>query len=81
MPEMAVVDESRLDLLPDQVIRALTTLDTSELDRLLPIAEDLQARRVKLESSESAMRLLSAVLSETSRNLRLLKRLHLQPVA
>jgi len=78
---MAVVDESRLDLLPDQVIRALTTLDTSELDRLLPIAEDLQARRVKLESSESAMRLLSAVLSETSRNLRLLKRLHLQPVA
>lgn len=78
---MAVVDESRLDLLPDQVIRALTTLDTSELDRLLPIAEDLQARRVKIESSESAMRLLSAVLSETSRNLRLLKRLHLQPVA
>jgi len=78
---MAAVDESRLDLLPDQVIRALTTLDASELDRLLPIAEDLQARRVKLESSESAMRLLSAVLSETSRNLRLLKRLHLQPVA
>jgi hypothetical protein len=64
------------DALIDGVIRALAASDVLELDRLLGIAERIPRRQSELQCVGSKMPLLAALLAETSRNLRLLKRVY-----
>ncbi len=71
---MKIDDSWTADVLVDRAIQALVASDASELDRLLRIAEGIPARQSELRCVGSKMPLLAALLAETSRNLRLLKR-------
>jgi hypothetical protein len=81
---MAIADAWSTDLFPgsflEHVIRALAANDACELNRLLQIAEDIGERRSQslpqILLDESRMRLFSSVLTETSRNVRLLRRVY-----
>jgi hypothetical protein len=63
------------DSLVLHIFRALTAVDASELTSLLRVVEDSREQRLEMRLDETEMRLLAALLAETSRNLRLLKRL------
>jgi hypothetical protein len=73
MRETAIEDAWTPDSLVQKVIEALGINDAPELNRLLRIAEGVEAQTgVRLDESKS--RLLASLLAETSRNLRLLQR-------
>ena len=77
MPDMALAGDIPPGSLIERVIRALAANNPAELEELLRIAEEIQRRGIRgpeAQFDESGMRLLSALLAETSRNLRLLKR-------
>ena len=74
---MTLQEEWTPDSLMSQAVQALAANDASELKRLIRIAEHIRARTPESRLDDTNRCLFSAVLAETSRNLRLLKRVYM----